>query len=76
MINLDAAFREEFFDVAVRQAVPQLPADSQQDRLAREPVSDKRNRQRRATTIHLDTLASTSTRSTNATAPAERRATM
>jgi len=32
-------------------------------------VPDKRNRQRRATTIRLDPVASTSTRSTNATAP-------
>jgi hypothetical protein len=73
VINQDAAFREEFFDIAVRQAAAQLPAHSQQDFLGREPVSDKRTRQRKATTLHLDTLASTNTRSTNATAPVDER---
>ena len=27
MVDVDAAFREELFDVAVRQAEPQIPAD-------------------------------------------------
>jgi hypothetical protein len=33
VINQDAAFREEFFDIAVWQAVAQQPAHSQQDHL-------------------------------------------
>ena len=38
VIDLDAAFGEEFLDVAVRQAEAQVPAHRQQDHLGWEPV--------------------------------------
>ena len=57
VINVDASFREEFFDVAVRQSVTQVPAHSQQDHLRREPVPGKGSGLNTATTIHLHTLA-------------------
>ncbi len=56
VIDLDAAFGEEFLDVAVRQAVAEVPAHGQQDHLGREPVPGKRRRLRTATTIHPNTL--------------------
>jgi hypothetical protein len=37
MIHGDATFSEQFLDVAVRQAVPQVPADRDRDHLPREP---------------------------------------
>ena len=46
VIHLDAAFREEFFKVSVRQPEPQIPAHCKHDHLRREPVYDERKRQR------------------------------
>jgi len=39
VIDFDAAFGEELFDVSVRQAESQVPADRQGDDLRREAVS-------------------------------------
>ena len=36
MVNLDAAFGEQFLDVAVGQPKPQVPAHGQRDDLGRE----------------------------------------
>ncbi|KQC37370.1 hypothetical protein UK82_15205 [Frankia sp. ACN1ag] len=45
VIDGDAAFREQLLDVAVGQAVPQVPADDQDDHLGWEPEPDElRNR--------------------------------
>jgi hypothetical protein len=52
VINVDTAFREQFFDIAVGQAVAEIPAHRQQDHLRREPVAGERNRNRAATTDH------------------------
>ena len=73
VIHLDAAFCEEFFQVSVRQPVPQIPAHSQQNHLRRETEPDERRQPltRRCdttTTFHLRTLAA-GTRSVNATEP-------
>jgi hypothetical protein len=38
VVDLDAALGEEFFDVLVGQAEPQVPADRQGDDLGREAV--------------------------------------
>jgi len=58
VINVDAAFGEEFFDIAVRESVAEVPAHCQQDHVGREPESRKRRRSRvvRATTNHPGTL--------------------
>lgn len=44
MINLDAAFREQFFDVAIGQAVTQIPAHRNRDHLTREPIASRSGR--------------------------------
>jgi hypothetical protein len=41
VIDLHAALGEQFFDIAVRQAVPQVPAHRQQDHVRREPESSE-----------------------------------
>jgi hypothetical protein len=41
VIDLDAAFSEQFFDVAVRQAVAEVPAHRQQDHVGREPETSE-----------------------------------
>jgi hypothetical protein len=46
MINLDATFGEQLLDIAIRQAVTQVPAHRDSDHLAREPVA-RGSRQRR-----------------------------
>jgi hypothetical protein len=46
VINLDAAFGQKFLDVAVRQAIAQLPAHRDRDHLTREPVPRWRTRRR------------------------------
>jgi hypothetical protein len=56
VINVDTAFREQFFDVTVRQAVAEVPADGQQDEVRREPKSSERNRSSTATADHPCTL--------------------
>jgi hypothetical protein len=58
VINVDAAFGEEFFDVSVQESVAEVPAHCQQDHVGREPESRKRRRSRvvRATTNHSGTL--------------------
>jgi hypothetical protein len=37
VVNLNAAFGQQLFDVAVRQALPQVPAHRDHDDLGREP---------------------------------------
>ena len=56
VINLDTAFSQEFFDISVGQAVAQVPAHRQQDRVRREPKANERRRHRTATTNHPRTL--------------------
>jgi hypothetical protein len=41
VIDLDAAFGEQFFDVSVGQAVAQVPAHRHGDDLAREPETSE-----------------------------------
>jgi hypothetical protein len=41
VIDLDTAFGQEFLDIAVRQAVPEIPANSQQDHVGREPETSE-----------------------------------
>jgi hypothetical protein len=36
-IDLDAVFGQQFLDVSIREAVAQVPADSDRDHLRREP---------------------------------------
>jgi hypothetical protein len=38
VVDLDAAFGEELFDVSVGEGEPQAPADGQRDDLGREPI--------------------------------------
>ncbi len=57
VVDFDAAFGEEFFDVAVGQAVAEVPAHGQQDYLGREPVAGKRIGLNGARMIHPDTPA-------------------
>ena len=47
VINLDASLGQQFLEIAVRQSVPQVPADRQDDDLGREPEP----RERRPTQI-------------------------
>jgi hypothetical protein len=42
VIDFDAAFGEEFFDVAVRQPVAEIPAHRRQDHVGREPEAGER----------------------------------
>jgi hypothetical protein len=56
VVDFDAALSQEFFDVAVRQPVPEIPAHHQQDHLRREPEAGKRRRHKLATSNHLNTL--------------------
>jgi hypothetical protein len=42
VINVDATFIEQFFNIAIGQSVTQIPAHRQQDRFRREPVPSKR----------------------------------
>jgi hypothetical protein len=42
VINLDAAFEQEFFNVAVGPAEPQVPAHRDDDHLGREPEPGER----------------------------------
>jgi hypothetical protein len=44
VVDLNPAFGGEFFDVAVGQALAEIPADSQQDHVWRKPIPRKRNR--------------------------------
>ena len=57
VINVDAAFGEELFDVSISESVTEVPAHCQQDCVEREPESCKRRRSRvvRATTNHSGT---------------------
>jgi hypothetical protein len=52
VINLDAAFCEEFLDIAVGESVSEIPAHCQQDHFRRKPVPGERIRLNTATTIH------------------------
>jgi len=42
VVDLDPALSEEFFDVAIGEPVPQVPADGEDDDLGREPEPDER----------------------------------
>ena len=44
VVDLDATLGQQLLEVAVRQPVPQVPADRQQDHLRREPEPSKRSR--------------------------------
>ena len=74
VIDLDAALREEFVEVAVRQTEAEIPADGQHNHLRREPEPRKRRQRlygRCGTTAkrHYRTLTD-GLRSVNATASA------
>ena len=56
VIDFDAAFGQEFFDIAVGQAVAEIPAHCQQDHVGREPESSERRRCSTATRNHPGTL--------------------
>jgi len=58
VINLDTAFGEEFFNIAIRQPVAEVPAHSQQGHLRREPIPGKRGGLNRAAAIHQNVLPS------------------
>ena len=53
--NVDAVLGEQFFDVAVGLAVPEVPADRQQDHVESEPEPSKRAENGRATSTHRST---------------------
>jgi hypothetical protein len=79
VINVDAAFREQFFDISVRESVAEVPAHRHQDHVGREPE----NRQTTAKQHGDDESpahATTRTKSVNATVPVgytfEQRATL
>ncbi len=57
VIDIDAALGVKFFDVAVGQAVAEIPAHGQQDRLGRKPISGKRFGLNSAGTIYSDRFA-------------------
>ena len=42
VVDLDATLGQQFFDIAVGQALAQVPANGEQDHLGREPVADER----------------------------------
>ncbi|GAB3832564.1 hypothetical protein GCM10027610_024920 [Dactylosporangium cerinum] len=42
VVDLDTALEEEFFDVAIGQAIPQVPANRDHDHLRREPEPGER----------------------------------
>ena len=57
VIDVDAAFREQFFNVSVRESVTEAPTDGQQDHVGREPVAGERReteRVRRFTRARYD----------------------
>jgi len=56
VVNLDAAFGKEFFDIAIRQAVAEVPAHGEQDHLWRKPAAGKRSGPSKAAAIHSHTL--------------------
>ncbi len=47
VVDLNAAFEEELFDVAIGQAIPQVPLHRNHDHVGREPEPGKRRRRRR-----------------------------
>jgi hypothetical protein len=55
VINLDATFGEQLFDIAVGQAIAEIPAHRQQDHVWREPETNERRGSRTATN-HPSTL--------------------
>jgi hypothetical protein len=71
MVDVDAAFGQEFFDVSVGQPVAQLPAHRDRDHLWRETKPGERGPRYRwdRATAHQATLPDL--RSVNATVPAE-----
>jgi hypothetical protein len=64
VIDVHAAFREQLFDVSVRESVAEVPADGQQDHVRREPIAGERSGDRSAVAIHQGTLRLTPDRST------------
>jgi hypothetical protein len=41
VIDGDAALSQQFFDIPVRQSIPQVPADRDRDHLGREPEASE-----------------------------------
>jgi hypothetical protein len=64
VINLHAAFREQFFNISARESVAEVPADGQQDHVRREPVAGERSGHRTAAANHPGTLQLAPDRST------------
>jgi len=42
VVNFNAAFGEQFYDVSVREAEAEVPADGQDDHVGREPEAGER----------------------------------
>ena len=70
VINGDTALGQQFLDVTVRQAVPQVPADRDRDHLRREPEASEHRRSSQTTVTEP---VSRPPRSTNATEPVKGR---
>ena len=69
VIDVDAAFREQFFNVSVRESVTEAPTDGQQDHVGREPVAGERRGSRTAAAVHQGTLRLPPDRSTQQRLP-------
>jgi hypothetical protein len=41
LIDLDATLDQQFFDIAVRQAIAQVPPDGEHDHVRREPEASE-----------------------------------
>ena len=52
VVDFDATFREEFFEVAVGQVVAQVPAHRQQNHIRREPETNERRGRNSRRTSH------------------------
>src|SRR6478735_8968969 len=68
VVDLDAALGQQFLDIAVGQAVAQIPAHRDADHLPRKPIASRRRRWPRSRDSHLTSLP-TPRRTTNATVP-------
>ena len=61
VVDLDATFKQEFFDVSIRESVAEVPTHSQRDHLRRKPVAGERRTIDRWELLpviaHVDTVA-------------------
>jgi hypothetical protein len=57
VVNVDAAFGQEFFHISVGQSVAEVAAHRQQNHLGRKPVPSERNGLNRTAAIHPHMLA-------------------